>query len=166
MSQHLTTTAASLELLEEGLPIAQLPRTFQDAVWLSQRLGIWYIWIDALCIIQDDPDDWLRESEKMGSIFQHAAVTIAAHCASDDSEGFLAKSLSRPTTIPCGDFLALSKLPDHGRDITNSRLSRRGWVLQERIMSSRTIHFTQGQIFFEDKIEHCRRAQYVGPEQG
>ena len=61
------TTKANVEQREQIIPWASIPATFQDAMTLTHRLGIRYIWIDAVCIIQDSPEDWLAEAEKMGT---------------------------------------------------------------------------------------------------
>ncbi|GFF64880.1 hypothetical protein IFM61392_07097 [Aspergillus lentulus] len=55
-----------------------MPRTFRDAILATRRLGIKYIWIDALCIVQDDPDEWREQSTHMGSIFERSTCTLAA----------------------------------------------------------------------------------------
>jgi hypothetical protein len=60
------------------MPLAILPKTHQDAVIIARRLGIRYLWIDSLYIIQDDDLDWERESSKMAAIYQQAYLTIAA----------------------------------------------------------------------------------------
>jgi hypothetical protein len=156
-SQHFTTRTNTKFILEDGMSSDQLPQTFRDAIVLTRRLGYEYIWIDALCIIQDDPTDWLRESEKMGDIYTDAVCTIAVHCAADDSEGFLAKTLSKRHAIDlCMDDIdereiSICRAPNPNTDVTNSALSRRGWVLQERFMSTRTLHCTHGQVYLEDQ---------------
>ncbi|ORY10071.1 heterokaryon incompatibility protein-domain-containing protein [Clohesyomyces aquaticus] len=151
-SQHLTTTLSTIGEFREGISIERLPQTFKDAVFITNQLGFRYIWIDALCIIQDSFEDWQTESEKMGDIFKDAAVTLAVHCARDDSEGFLSDALAAPLAIECsikGHTVGVCRPPSLELDVTNSRLSRRGWVLQERFLSTRTLHFTPGRVYFE-----------------
>lgn len=63
------------------IPWDKLPSTFQDAITVTRRLGIAYIWIDSLCIVQDDAQDWEREAAKMALIFESAYLTIAATAA-------------------------------------------------------------------------------------
>ena len=70
------------------MPWKLLPRTFQDAVALLSELDIEYLWVDALCIIQDDQADWRHEATKMASIYSHAYLTIAA-TSSPNSNGDL-----------------------------------------------------------------------------
>ena len=72
-----------------SIPLSKLPQTFRDAVVATNRLGYRYLRIDALCIVQDDETEWANESIKMGAIYRGAAVTIAAHAASDTDSGFL-----------------------------------------------------------------------------
>ncbi|KAK1707868.1 hypothetical protein BDP67DRAFT_581527 [Colletotrichum lupini] len=59
---------ASLEEHKEGIITATMPQTFQDAVTMTRKLGIRYLWIDALCIVQDDIADWSREASTMGDV--------------------------------------------------------------------------------------------------
>src|SRR5438034_1924444 len=79
-----------------------LPKTFQDAVLLTRALGVRYLWIDSLCIIQDDEKDWKRENPKMGEVYQYATITIAAAHARDSSEGCFYEE-------PCVTFVPNSK---------------------------------------------------------
>jgi hypothetical protein len=74
----------NLKEFTRSLPINELPLTFKDAIQVTRSLGIEYLWIDSLCIIQDDPVDWEREAAQMGSIFERACCTIAAVDAIDD----------------------------------------------------------------------------------
>jgi hypothetical protein len=70
-----------------GIDWSDLSQTFKDAITLTRRLGHKYIWIDSLCIIQEDENDWQRESAKMASIYESSILTIAATRASDGTKG-------------------------------------------------------------------------------
>jgi heterokaryon incompatibility protein (HET) len=77
-----------------GINFDCLPRTIQDTIVLTRYLGLQYLWIDCLCIVQDDREDWERESYRMGSVYQNSYLTIAASRAKDCSEGFLGKRVA------------------------------------------------------------------------
>ena len=81
------TTSDNLEAQQAGIAFGDLPKTFQDVVELAQVIGIRYVWIDSLCIIQDDPQDWYHEAERMGDVYRNAALVVAASGARDSSEG-------------------------------------------------------------------------------
>ena len=128
------------------------------------RLGCANLWIDALCIIQDDRLDWARESVKMGSVYENAHLTIAAtdghngsyrlldntydifiddyvvklRCSSDDAD--MGLMYLRPTKAPPKKNQAC---------IDKSPLNQRAWVTQERILSRRILHYTRGMIYWE-----------------
>ncbi len=150
-SQHFITTKSNLESRKEGFSEDGLPMTYKDAVIVARRLGFKYIWIDSLCIVQDDEDDWKSESQQMGDVFKHASFTIAAHCADGDNDGFLAKSMQKRSTVEQlgHQGFSLYRRGNLAMDVTASALCKRGWVLQERFMASRTIHFTDSQLFAE-----------------
>jgi hypothetical protein len=71
------------------IPLQDMPPTFQDAVTTIRQLGYRYLWIDSLCIIQDDNQDWVAESTRMRGYYQHAAITISCDSAYGDDVGFL-----------------------------------------------------------------------------
>jgi hypothetical protein len=98
-THHFTSTKASLQSRQLGFTYEALPKTYRDAIFVAATLGIEYIWIDAICIVQDDPAEWRLESEKMGSIYRHATCTIASHCAEHDDSGFLEAALQRRGSI-------------------------------------------------------------------
>jgi hypothetical protein len=89
MSVQSTTTKSNLSARQQGLVISQLPRTLQDAIAMTRALGLRYIWIDALCIVQDDRDDWSNEAAMMEAVYSEAYLVIAATGAADCEEGFL-----------------------------------------------------------------------------
>jgi hypothetical protein len=77
--------------LMEGMPVEKLPKTFQDSVCVCHRLDIRYLWIDSLCIIQDQPEDWARECTLMANIYSNSHCTIAASAALDSAGGLFRK---------------------------------------------------------------------------
>lgn len=80
-------TQNSLSSLLEEIPFHLLPKTNQDAVMITRLLGIKYLWIDAICIVQDLEGDWHKESERMGDIYKDSYVTISATMAETGSKG-------------------------------------------------------------------------------
>jgi len=78
-SGHFETTTDNLKTHEnEGIPVLCLPKTFQDAIEVTSKLDIHYIWIDSICIIQGQAMEWEEECPKMGGIYGHAYLVIAA----------------------------------------------------------------------------------------
>ncbi|KAF4637970.1 hypothetical protein G7Y89_g97 [Cudoniella acicularis] len=152
-THHFTTTRTNLQSRQVGFDFQDLPRTYRDAVVVAARLGFSYLWIDAICIVQDNSEEWLSESEKMGNIYRHAVCTIASHCSKDDDGGFLEAALQKRGSIKfssCdlkGTFLRSTA--DLELDISRSPLSKRGWILQERFLSTRILHFATGMIYLE-----------------
>jgi Heterokaryon incompatibility protein (HET) len=171
--RFLRTTSRSMRLRMSRINYTTMPRTFRDVVAISRRLGVRYVWIDALCIVQDDRADWERESVKMGAIYSLAYVTVAADAGEDCESGcFNEQSFGQEESFDssaigsAAPFELKSKLPDGtessiflwdpGRarraspvEIDASPLSERGWVCQERILSPRILHYTRTQLFWE-----------------
>ena len=147
------------------IPVNSLPQLFVDAASVAARAGVNYIWIDSLCIIQDSPEDWARESAKMGRIYLHGYCNIAGTGFYDGSQGLFASrtpSVLEPLEyyidcdIKIADFTAINQGPhlllDYNmwkRGVAQAPLNGRGWVLQERSISPRTIHFGSDQLFWE-----------------
>lgn len=151
--QRFCTCADNLAQRKDRIIYDELPASFQDAVRVTRALGVRYLWIDSLCIIQEDPEDWAAESGRMEDVFSHAYCTIAASSAESSLAGFLgdrrprdAIMLQTPEKVPL--YLA-EDIDDFRTDVENSVLSSRGWVLQERALSRRTIYFTSTQVYWE-----------------
>src|ERR1700733_13859768 len=80
-------TKATMKLLKIGIDWNTLTQTFRDAIMLTRKLGFHYIWIDSLCIIQDDENDWRVEASKMAGIYENAVLVVSATASRDSSEG-------------------------------------------------------------------------------
>lgn len=154
----LRLTKDNIRSLSNSSSIDDLPKTYQDALTVVNSLGYKYIWIDSLCIVQDDEQDWENESSLMGLTYNHAVCNIAATWASNGEDGCF--SIRDPTTI-CPTFIALD-LTDSGRstyqisqsdvyhgDITHAPLNKRGWVVQERYLARRQLSATKRQFYWE-----------------
>jgi len=154
-TQHrkFCTYKKNFEALQRGIRVTELPKTFYDAVVVTRNLGVQYLWIDSLCIIQDDAEDWEKESTLMEQVYSSAYVTIAASCASGTDDGFLKKRPERQyvtiTTTAGTPYYLCEAIDDFSTDVDHGELNSRGWVLQERALSRRTIYFTEKQSYWE-----------------
>ncbi|KAG7045456.1 het domain-containing protein [Colletotrichum scovillei] len=184
--QIITSTKATLAQRQTGIRLTELSNTFRDAVLLTRRLGIKYIWIDSLCIIQDCKSDWEAESAKMADVYSNAYLTIAATQSHDGDGGlfvnapdFEVSDTTLPTTSGDPYRLFFRRRVDHHLEVvtvvvtadqgdpTSSfhPLLTRAWVYQERMLSTRVLHFGPHEIFFEcrsDLFCECGRIQYYG----
>lgn len=161
----------NLTQLQMGAKLSELPKVYAQALQMTFKLGLQYIWIDSLCIIQDSHSDWAEESLQMGLVYKHSFLNIAASGAPNASVGCY---FSRPTdllqplqitsswTFPAGAQPTLPSGPVIGvnssiwEGLGSAPLNTRGWALQERVLSRRQIHFTPTQVFFECRSSaHC-----------
>lgn len=140
----------------DGLDFSLLPPTFLDAIQVALALDIHYIWIDTLCIIQDSPEDWRHEASRMFEVYFNAHLNIAATKAVDASQGLFAqRHLSLLTTIinlgqgPRPGTYQLMAQKYWSQTVEQAALNQRAWVLQERLLSRRTLHFTSEQIIWD-----------------
>jgi hypothetical protein len=88
-SEQSRTLRANIQSRERQLEVAQLPQTLKDAILMTRSLGIQYLWIDSLCIVQDNHEEWAIESSKMADIYSSAWLVVAATLAPDCASGFL-----------------------------------------------------------------------------
>jgi hypothetical protein len=171
----LTTTSSTLEKRKLGIPLDTLPQTIQDAITITRQLGIQYLWVDALCILQGSDDearkDWETESAKMKDIYQNAFLTIAAASASSAIDGILVDRRPSPyphVKIPYPSAQNLTGYvsigPHHGFEHTKTEpLSRRGWALQEKILSARVLTYGGSEIHWNcSYANRSETGQYQG----
>jgi hypothetical protein len=187
----VTTTLSTLEDRKREIPLSILPRTFQDAILVTRRLGIQYVWIDSLCIIQDSAEDWSKEAAKMTDVYLNSTVTIAADgklsnngtCYAPFDSTCKTRNISVPVPVPCLDnngieclvyvrremdhfALALSggtahTYRDHPWKIFRSELNTRGWTFQERLLAPRTLHYSPAELAWECGTQICFESSLV-----
>ncbi|KAK1634598.1 heterokaryon incompatibility protein [Colletotrichum phormii] len=163
-AQFLQLKKVACEDFQRGIELSKLPKTFREAIKVTRRLGVRYLWIDSLCIFQDRDDlsDWLVEAGLMHKVYLNSFCNISAAGARDSSKGLFFERDPRVSLnvdmclntegfglgteyIDCS-IVDLS-FWDHG--VGQCRLNKRGWVLQERLLSPRVLHFGSDQLFWE-----------------
>ncbi|KAK3380806.1 heterokaryon incompatibility protein-domain-containing protein [Podospora didyma] len=143
------TTRVNYQGRLQGFNYDELPKTFQDAVQVTRALQKQYLWIDALCIIQGPNGDWDSEAKNMADIFAGAYCTIAASSARGWGDGFLKPQSNSPDIGVQGTPSTPTCACDFDKDVDKGPLMERAWVLQERVLSRRTIHFTAAHTYCE-----------------
>ncbi|KAK2051065.1 heterokaryon incompatibility protein [Colletotrichum caudatum] len=175
-AQFLQLKKSTCDEFRKGVGLDKLPKTFQEAVQVTRRLGVRFLWIDSLCILQDRDDlsDWLVEAAKMHKVYSHSFCNISAAGAHDSSKGiFFGRDprVSHTADVRiCVEGLGLQSgtsymdcsildLEFWGNNIGQCPLNTRGWVLQERLLSPRVLHFARDQLFWECR-EHTAAECY------
>ncbi|KAH8898658.1 HET-domain-containing protein [Thozetella sp. PMI_491] len=143
----LKTTSSNIQAHYDGVQVEKLPKTIVDAIKVCRELGISNLWVDSLCIIQNDPHDFAAEGSKMGAIYSGSHLTIYAKAPSSCKQGFLGpQSLGitqwlAPGSAPNGMRFYIRPEEEIGADTAESGLAldSRGWCLQESILSKRQL---------------------------
>ncbi|KAK9412951.1 putative RRM domain-containing protein [Seiridium unicorne] len=164
----LKLTEKNKEELENNIDLRDLPRTFVEAIEIARRLAIPYLWIDSLCIIQDSLEDWKREASLnvvVQKVYGYSRLNIMATASSNSHQGLFrdrdprAIAMCRVTTSWDDEDRKEAMIIDKGawRDqILQAPLIQRGWVVQERILPPRALHFGQTQLFWEcNELDAC-----------
>ena len=157
------TTKENVDERIQVIKFSDLPKTFQDAVEITRKLGKRYLWIDSLCIIQNDSEDWQSEGLRMHETYGNAYLTIAASKTRGPDEGLFSKSPHHKL----GDFtftlnegeshvMKVRRKVQHFNSADGFPLLRRAWVFQERILSRRVLHFGPQELLWECMVrEDC-----------
>ena len=138
-----------LNLFNKAFPPSSLPATFRDAISVTQKFGADYLWTDSLRIIQESAEDWKKESFEMMDYYRNAYLTISALESSGSEVGFCHP---RDAGVEWPDRNRLwkrSRACDTGAIFRNAALNKRGWALQERLISTRIIHYTKEEMLWE-----------------
>ncbi|KAI3318151.1 HET-domain-containing protein [Xylariaceae sp. AK1471] len=148
-SMPLVATRNNLKSLQTDIPYERLTKSFQDAVTATHRLGFQYIWIDALCILQDDQQDWVVEASRMATVYSGCTLNIVAADAPDGSYGFLDRDerLLKTSIVYKGFEYECS--PSIDAYLSRTAVMRRGWCFQETFLSPRSLYFCKSQLYWE-----------------
>ncbi|KAK1749700.1 HET-domain-containing protein [Echria macrotheca] len=153
---HFCTYQSNLQQHKRSIPAEspEFPATFRHAITVTRELGLRYLWIDSICIIQGPDGDFDQESKIMEDVFSSAYCVIAASSATCQRDGFIRKRKERQfLRLQAGESeegLYVCRFIDNFTEhVLESPLSKRGWVLQERALARRTIFFTDWQTYFE-----------------
>ena len=170
--EPLRTTTTNVEAHRRGIPWETLGKTFRDAITFTKYLGIKFLWIDSLCILQDDLEDWSRESKEMCNVYGNATLSIFATSPEGlfferrDVWGRRSQHRTYCTTDQTGHnhgihAVASEAQHDHDTDyslLPDSEIFTRGWVFQEWLMCKRAIVFDIHELLWScdhSKICEC-----------
>lgn len=160
-NQESKTVKAKLEERCKGFTLTDLSKTLPEAVFTTRELGLRYLWVDAICIVQDDKADCNQELPKMDHIYSGASITIIAARVTQADDSFLRdRDLSESYGSVCrvkyrrssesasnirSAFLSVTRL-----DITHDDpIDSRGWTFQERFRSFRVLSFGSKQTVWK-----------------
>lgn len=162
--KFLILLTSNLEEFKNTISLKSLTKTFQDAITITRRCNIRYLWIDSLCIIQDSKEDWETESAMMAALYENTYLNIAATAARDGDDGCF--SMRNPLSVencfvtvhtqleedlnylPLGQYVCKNSLVWKA-SVEDTPLGSRAWVVQERFLAPRTLHFGAQQLFWE-----------------
>jgi hypothetical protein len=160
-NQTLLLSSSNITSFQAGRPICDLPLTFREFFTVARRFSIRYVWIDALCIIQDSQRDWEAEAPTMRDVYANSACNVAASASHDPESGlfrtrepdsikppYLSASLfSDSPNTPCNYYMYDLDHWDH--EVQYGPLHARGWVYQEVLLAPRVLYFGANQVLWE-----------------
>ncbi|KAJ5273604.1 heterokaryon incompatibility protein-domain-containing protein [Penicillium angulare] len=156
--QPTTLTKSTITQFKAGIPTSSLQGSIIDAITVTTFLGFSYLWVDALCICQDDKSDWLYESLQMFKVYSNSALTISTSgmlsAESDLLQNRCPKYFHQASFIPSASPNPGSRVIVTIHDVwhhivSEGLLSTRGWIFQERMASNRILHLGAGSMAWE-----------------
>jgi hypothetical protein len=164
-SGNLVTTTSNLYERQSELAIDDMPKTLKDAISITRRLGVQFLWVDALCIFQgtdqDAVEDWQRQSAEMDQIYGNSFLTIAAGAATDVHQGIFRelKVSNKYFVLPMNNDRSLIFTTGHQPHKASSsqieHLYTRSWAMQERMLSRRLVIYGEKHIFWQCSHRYC-----------
>ncbi|KAK8128752.1 hypothetical protein PG984_009860 [Apiospora sp. TS-2023a] len=164
-------TDATEAVLRAGVELSYLPKTFQDAVLVTRKLGFMFLWIDSLCIIQDSADDWKDQAEIMALVYNNSVLTIAALKSPGSHDGCFTDERNPLRLRPCvSEELGVSvsswnpgrlwEVEVNTSGYGASPLHSRAWVVQERYSAPRTLLYGANGIYWECRCAQASESHY------
>ncbi|KAK7977124.1 hypothetical protein PG996_003195 [Apiospora saccharicola] len=160
--QTLVTTTGTIHERRRGILWKYIPKTYQDSIEICLELGTQYLWIDSVCIMQDDREDWQIESTRMADIYENSYITIAATKAKNGDAGlfsetrssFAAQPLPKQPSDTASSTAYIRQKIRHdigqGHPVADrAPLLSRGWVFQERLLAPKVLHFCDVELVWE-----------------
>lgn len=179
----ITTGRSTISERMKAIPFNALSDTFKEAMFFASKLGFEYIWIDCLCIVQDDEADWRSESSRMGIIYREASLVLSIALETEKivkdmvhgySQGFLVprspsyrfpnkhrKYECEPEEFIVHEPLMHMNVQENLPDEDRWPLFTRGWTLQERLLATRVLHITPNEVIWECKTEACCECYFL-----
>lgn len=162
-TEILKSTRDTIRILQEAGSLGaktgfRVPKIVRDAIALVPRLGERYLWVDSLCIMQDDRECLDRHIRHMASIYEAAIFTIVAADGSDADYGILGiRGVSAPRKLPSMvELTSQLRLRSRGRlNILVSPWGQRAWTLQEHVFSKRKLVFVHGSVQWICQEHRC-----------
>jgi hypothetical protein len=159
------TKKAHLVNAEHRISEKDLPAAVSDAIHVCRKSGIRYLWVDAICICQDDTNEWELEAAKMANVYGGCEFTISALSISKASESFLKERDFKPLALGTANAsygswqdnttLFLRRVPlSLSEEFNFSSLNTRGWPLQEKILAPAVLHYGRDQLIWECNTHH------------
>ena len=146
-----------------GIDRSKLPKTFQGTIYVTRRPGFRYLWIDSLCIIQDSPEDWSKESGTMHAVYANCVLTIGASWAKDSGTGLFIERkplYQQPCRVfkdACTGFYIQPNITDPARfsiDDNVQNLEKRAWAVQERFLPARILSYRSFELRWDCLESH------------
>lgn len=181
VNKLFTTRTTNINVMKGGIHMDDLPATVRDAVLVTRKLGLQYLWVDNLCIVQDNDKDFARENVRMGEYYHNAYLTIVASDAHSDDEGFLRPRLlssdsDSEVKVPMKKakgssehfFISRRRSSSLENEPISSVIHGRAWCLQESALAVRVLEFTNEQIRWScasrsiDESGRSLKAAYAG----
>lgn len=164
---QVKTTADTLQSRKAGISEIEMPQVLRDAIRVTRALGISFLWMDALCILQDDQSDWEKQCAEMHKIYGSAHVTLCVANSGSCNEAFLqqtapfirqpfqsirAPDMKGSFLVQCNEHVPGDRDDESHQllyaDFFNSHWSRRGWIFQETRLSTRKLIFGRCNPYF------------------
>ena len=141
------TLQDSLEARKKVMLIVELPKNFQDAIEITRQLGLRYLWIDALCILQDSSSDWKAEAARMAEVYSNATIMISALSAPCSTSGILGNRF--PAVVLNKEYGIQRAMPEFTDVLEGCALNSRAWGMQERFLPPWKLIFGGVKMFWK-----------------